>query len=331
MQVWQRGTSLTVNGAVNSDSFITDRFRAPCNLDDYTTTVGAATVSIGDAKSIGLGNSFKVTVDTAGVGGTSRDTGLTQYRPEAGDLRALSYGTSDAKEATLSFWVKSSVVGQYSFFMYNPTANLAFMPAYTIDTANTWERKTIVIPASGVGGGINADDRAEGFRIEWRASCSDTKLRPTASTAWEALSGYRAVAGDVDFFGVAGATWELTGVQLELGSVATPFEHRSYGEELALCQRYFFKDNSAMWANCSYPTTWSTEFVFNVTFPVPMRTTPSVVASYTNRDNVYSNSITVHSLTDSIKPNGCRMRGSVNTPGYYYAGFDHLSEYDAEL
>jgi len=264
MQVAQRGTTFDET----SGDFCLDRFRKP-NAGAYTTDP-TFTVTQGDGYAAkGFNNSLKITVDTAASGGSNLDITLFSTRIEAQDLAPLSYGNNAAKTATLSFYVKSSVTGTFGIFMYNLSSNKEFITSYVVNSANTWERKEITIPSGA--GALTSTDNNEGCRIEWRSDCSGTILQASNDTDWKTLTSARSITGNVNFFQTASNTFEITGIQLEVGSVATEFEHRSFGEELALCQRYYqIVDLSGSVAN-----RWNTNYAniagVHIYFPTEMR------------------------------------------------------------
>jgi hypothetical protein len=184
----------------------------------------------------------------------------------------LAFGTSSAKTITLSFWVKSTLTGQWSGAIKNGASNRAYVFTYQINSANAWEYKTITIAGDTSGTWVGSTNGV-GLSLMYDLGTDRSDLQGT-SNAWSSTNAYAASTG-VRLVQNASATWQITGVQLEVGKVATPFEHRSYGEELALCQRYYTK-----W---TIPTQWTgyqnaaTKVDFNVYTPVPLRnSTPSL-------------------------------------------------------
>ena len=218
MQVAQRGTSTTANGGFSVDRFTINR----------NASIGATASQSTDTPD-GFGNSLKVEVTTAAAGDL-----YIEQRCEAYDFQSLAYGTSNAKQVTISFHVKASIAGTYSYFLYRPDSSRSCVKSFTVTTANTWEKISTVIPADTEG--IINNDNGEGFRFSIFLTALTTG---TENTAWKALDSQRGVTGQVDMAGTLNSTFYITGVQLELGDTATDFEHRSYGEELALCQRYY--------------------------------------------------------------------------------------------
>jgi hypothetical protein len=233
MQVAQRGTSAT---ATTSGYISLDRMRYSENsLATTQSTIEQST----DAPD-GFSYSLKLTVTTA-EGSVGADDGFRpiDYRIEGQDLQHLQYGTSGAKSLTLSFYVKSSVTGTYSVAFYRlESTDRLITDTYTINSANTWEYKTITIPGD-TSASITNDNTIR-FSIYFHGGAGTDLTSTDSSGSWGnyALSGF-AFGNTVNLQNTVNSTWQATGIQLEVGTVATPFEHRSYGTELALCQRYY--------------------------------------------------------------------------------------------
>jgi hypothetical protein len=155
---------------------------------------------------------------------------------EAANVGDLGFGTASAQTTTLSFWVKSSVTGTYSFSWTNDANDRSYVGTFSILAANTWEKKTATIAGDTTGTWTNTGNSRHSFLQIGLGAGSD--FDGTAGV-WQA-GNLRQTSGSVDFVAQSnGATFYLTGVMLELGDTATPFEHRSYGDELARCKRYF--------------------------------------------------------------------------------------------
>ncbi len=228
MQVAQRGTSSSSAGYQTVDRF---RFTSS-DMDQLAFTQSQDTTGPS-----GFTSSYKITVTTPETTTEAAEQLYMFQAIEAQNLQQLGYGTSDAKQLTLSFWVKSSVTGAYCVAFYQNDGNRLITSTYSISSANTWEYKTITIDGD-TSGTINNDNGA-GLELYFFLSVGPDR-KTTDSTSWgtwtAAKFGYGQVA---DVAATSSATWQITGVQLEVGDTATPFEHRSYGQELALCRRYY--------------------------------------------------------------------------------------------
>jgi len=218
--------------------------------------------------------SLKSTVTTNSTPSGNHYYGVAQYI-EGNNTHSLGFGTSAAKTITLSFWVKSSVTGIYSVAISNKDgATRTYAADYSISSANTWEKKSLTI--SGDVTGTWNKNNTTGLRV-WFALGMGSTYSTTTSNSWESSSGIQSPSA-IDWISNSGATFYITGVQLEEGSVPTPFEHRPIGTELALCQRYYFKDPASIYypaildGNASdYPVAW-------FYLPVEMRASPTVSA-----------------------------------------------------
>lgn len=196
---------------------------------------GAFTLGQSSTAPTGFKYSLLATVTTADTSIASSDIYWLEHRIEGYNTAHLEWGTANAKPVTLSFWVKSSVTGTYSVAVSN---GIVYASEYTINTANTWEYKTITI--SGATNSSYSGSTTTGTGITWRfALACGTNYAITPDT-WSTGDKVGST-NQVNWMNTLSNTFYLTGVQLEVGKVATPFEHRSYGEELALCQRYFYR------------------------------------------------------------------------------------------
>lgn len=270
MQVAQRGTSTT---GVNSNTYASlDRFKT-------LTNEGTFTVSQSSEAPAGFANSYKIdctTADTslAAAGKVNIDTYL-----EGQDLQQIQKGLSTAKQVTLSFWVKSSVTGTYIVELFDIDNSRHINKSYSISSADTWEKKEILIDADTTG--AFGDDNGASLQIRWWLAAGSNWTSGTLATTWQAQDNTdRAVGLSVNIADSTSNDWYITGVQLEVGSVATEFEHRSFGEELALCQRYYYmtadgsaQDESGLGISYGHS---DIESRFIVNLPVTMRTTPSL-------------------------------------------------------
>jgi hypothetical protein len=272
MQVWQRGTSFT---GVNSLAYHTDRFQTY----NSSNASGESTISKSTDAPDGFGNSYKLEVTTADSSlHVNAEYGLYHYF-EGQDLQGLKKGTSDAKSLTASFWVKSSVTGTFIVeLMDNDNSNRHINKSYTINAANTWEYKTITFEGDTVGALDN--DNNNSFHINWWLGGGTGFTGGTLQTSWGTLNQANRATGQTNVHATVGNTWQITGVQLELGDTDTPFEHRSYGEELTLCQRYYEKvgnwnTTSQFYAMPAYRAR-SMSMGYTVQYKVTKRAIPSV-------------------------------------------------------
>lgn len=231
MRIDQRnaGASLTVNSG--ADFYAVDRFYASGEATDGVFTFQRSTVV-----PAGFTNSIVATVTTAdaSIGATQRY--FISQRFEGFNVADFNLGTVSAVTFTLSFWVRSSVTGTFGGAFTNGS-NRYYPYSYTISVANTWEYKTVTVVGDTTGTWNTGN--TVGLDVLFSLGCGSS--RKGTAGAWTS-SVFLAPTGSVDLISTSGATFYLTGVQLEVGSAATPFERRQFGQELMLCQRYFYKD-----------------------------------------------------------------------------------------
>lgn len=231
MQVKQYGSPHTVANA--NRAFAADRFQF-VNVTGSNQTVTNSTTSPS-----GFSNSLKIDVDTAVSGGSSGAYAYLGQKIEAQNLQHLDYGASGAKTITLSFYVRSPKTGIHVVELNAPDGSRHISGTYTVASANTWEEHSITF-AGDASGTIN-NDTGIGLEIFfWLVAGSDLSGGGSLNTSWTTnpTANTRAV-GQVNVFDNTSNVFYLTGVQLEVGSVATEFEHRSFAEELDLCMRYY--------------------------------------------------------------------------------------------
>jgi hypothetical protein len=211
----------------NAGFYIVDRWA------DYYAGNGRYTAQRSTVAPSRFSNSLQHTVTTA-VSPAAGDVYQIFQMIEGNNTVDLAFGTSSAQAVTISFWVRSSVVGLYGFRLQNSNASRTYVATYTINSADTWEYKSVTVPGdtagtwltdTGIGIGINFDIGSGSNQNGTAGSWSSADVRRTSAC--------------VNWISTAGATFYLTGVQLEKGPTATSFDYRPYGLELSLCQRYF--------------------------------------------------------------------------------------------
>jgi hypothetical protein len=255
------GASVTITGATSLYS--ADRWLAAAG-----SSTGVYTIQQVSDVPVGFVNSLKVTVTTAEAS-VANSYEIIQ-RIEGFNTADLSFGTANAKTVTLSFWVKSSLTGSFGGSLCNNAFDRVYPFTYTINAANTWEYKTVTIAGDTTGTWLTNNSTGIQLNISLGASAA----RSATANAWTTTSA-RQPTGSVNLISTNGATFYITGVQLEQNTSATPFERRLYNQELANCQRYlpaFGGSAGALAAGfCS-----STIYGFaNVVFPVTTRTAPT--------------------------------------------------------
>jgi len=241
------------NLIINGDMAISQRntsFTNPLNqytLDRWisqldTTSARSTVTQESSGGPSGFRNFLRVTVTTADATLDSSDLQNIKQIIEGYNMRHTDQGTSDAETLTCSFWVRSSVTGTYSATLYlNSTGTQYAYPAeYTINSANTWEYKTVTFSPQTTSASWVSSGYTNGEYAQLRFGLMIGSGQGGTADTWNASNKFGA-SGQTNLFATNGATWDLTGVQLEVGSVATPFEHRSFGEEMELCRRYYFR------------------------------------------------------------------------------------------
>jgi hypothetical protein len=304
MTVAQRAVSVT--GVTGQAYHCCDRFQSVINaLGTWTVTQEA------DGPS-GFANSLKYECTTADASPAAGDYIFITQSLEGLNVQQIAKGTADAKPLTLSFWVKSNVTGTYCVYLLDKDNSRGVGGTYSVSVSGTWEYKTISIPADTTG--VFDNDNNNSLQVEFWLDSGTDFTSGTTPSAWEAQDNTdRNGSSTVNLGDTIGNYWQITGVQLECSDTATPFEHpRSYGDELARCQRYY---NEMPAHYLTYYT--SASCISNADYPVTMRASPTIT------------------ITDNN--NGSIVTGGTNPSGHYFYltsaanAFYAASTSDAEL
>ena len=272
MQVAQRGTSTA--GITATGYYTADRWVA------HFVTLGTWTNSLETDAPTGSGfrNSLKMLCTTADASPAAGDQVAVRYRLEGQNVQQFLKGTASAKPFSLSFWVKSNVTGTYIVELRD-IGNTRFVSAsYTVAVSAAWEKKTITFPADTTGAFNN--NNGNPLQVSFGLGMGTNFTSGTLQTTWASVTDANRYVGQTNLAAATSNYWQVTGVQLEAGSVATPFEFEDYGTTLQKCQRYFYRSfcnymlGAVRDANLPY---------FTKQFPTTMRTGPTLSSNYTTR------------------------------------------------
>jgi hypothetical protein len=267
MRIDQRNAGASMSTASGSSAYTLDRWTIEYSQFSKFTlqqNTGAVTPPVGYTNYLGVTSS-------SAYSAISTDYFLLEQRVEGFNSADLAWGTASALTITVSFWVRSSLTGTFGGAIRNQAGTRSYPFSFTINAANTWEKKTVTIP--GETSGTWLANNSIGLRLA--LSLGMGSAYTATAGAW-AAGNYLAPTGTVSVVGTSGATFYITGVQLEAGTVATPFERRSYGQELALCQRYFQTVGRSNGNFCGVTGATSIYTAIPVFFQTMMRTEPSV-------------------------------------------------------
>ena len=313
-----------INGAMEIDQRNAGSANTPSNqnytLDRWQCFLsggGAYTVLQSNTAPTGFVNSLLVTTTTADSSIAAGDYYIITHKIEGTNISDLAWGSASAKTVTLSFWVRSSLTGTFSGALNNSDANRSYPFSYTISSGNTWEYKTITIAGDTTGTWLTTTGRG----ITLRLSLGMGSTYSGTANAWSASDFYATSSETAKVIGTLNATWQITGVQLEVGSYATTFERRPYGTELQLCQRYFqlLVNNSQSPAGFGNVDT-SSAFQISIPTAVQMRGTPTYNDS-TGRFRYNGNNITPSGYTVyAVNSNLLNLLASTTGASLNYAG-----------
>lgn len=267
MRIDQRNAGASVSAG---NSYTLDRWGVRTDTGSGNTTQQSTTVPTG------FKNSLIVTIGT-GASPTSGQRNYIQQSVEGSNVSDLAWGSASAKTVTISFWVRSSLTGTFGGALQNSAGDRSYPFTYTISAANTYEYKTVTIAGDTTGTWLTTN----GIGIALYIGLGLGSTFNGTAGAW-AAADYRSATGSTNVVATSGATFYITGVQLEVGSVATPFERRPYGTELSLCQRYYqaYQLRPAGGINGFCDST--TEAIFGFMFCQQMRSAPTLGSSGTS-------------------------------------------------
>jgi hypothetical protein len=311
MQVAQRGTSATGLGA-SSGYFTLDRYNA------ISSTTGRFTMSQSTDAPIGFAKSMKVDCTTADTSIGANEYAIFTQAVEAQDIQDMARGTSGAKEVTVSFYVKGNASTTYVCELQDE-AGRELSKTFNVTTA--WERVELTFPADTNVAAANTYDNTAGIYLYIWIQAGSNFSSGTTPTTWADQSNANRCAGIGNFFSSTSNELYITGIQMEVGSVATDFEHRSYGEELSLCQRYFERfdygggGRSGLTGQCHTTSVMYGGFHFQ-----PKRATPSISTSTVSNFRILHAGAATNVTGLAFNANTMCARVGVSTGGGLTAG-----------
>ena len=304
MQIAQRGTSVA---SITSSGYRTvDRFTFnPSSMGTWTMSQE----SDGPTGS-GFAKSTKILCTTADASPAAGDEVWIGQRFEGQNLQHIKKGTSAAEQLTASFWVKSNVTGTYIVELVDQDAAYRTVSkSYTINTSGVWEYKTLTFPADTTG--VLDNDNGLSMYIQWWLGAGSTYTSGTLGTTWTTLTSANRAVGQVNLASATSNYWQITGVQLEIGATATPFEFKSFEDELLECQRYFeaswYSNPGSTRVNSAQSFSFSADGYIMINCLVPKRTTFStsdIVLQNANTSTVNQVRNTNTNGTNSFTPAG---------------------------
>ena len=263
MMISQRQTSSSNVG----NQYVLDRFEV--YKQNTASTYTCSQNSVTDLA--GFNNSLKMLCSTADTSIASNEEVKIIHKIEGQDLQRFQKGYSTAQGFTLSFYVKTNKTGTYIVELYDRDNGRDVSGSYTVSDTG-WNRYTINFPADTTG--KFDDDNASSLEIQFWLVAGSAVQGGTLNTSWRSATDPSSATGQINFADTLNNSWEITGVQLEVGDTATGFEHRSYGDELARCQRYYYKwyNDSVGNVRIAYYGAYNATRLFGpFTVPVPMR------------------------------------------------------------
>jgi len=317
MQVHQR-VAVAATDAVADADHVADRWRGTLVRDAGSTWTATQAVEADAPTGSGFRKSLKVNITAGDASLAAGDLLVVQQRIEGQNLQTIRKGTASAEPLTLSFWTKSNKTGTYVAALYDVDNTRLCAATYTVTASATWEEQSITFPADLTGALDN--DNADSFHAEFWLLAGSTYTSGTLATTWAAYSAANYAVGQTNLAADTNNYWMLTGVQLEVGSAATGFEFKSYGTELAECQRYYYAvpnvSTSARWYGYPLAQTTDTTRAWVIQYPVTMRAAPTSTTATAS-----GGSLSTDALTDRFH--------SLYREGCAASGYDFLTAYTA--
>ena len=308
------------SSATVTDDFVLDRFKFKENHG------GAASINrdafpVSDNHPAGFRYAMQVACSTADTSLTSNEHCVIMHMVEGYNIGGTKFGTPNAENMTLSFWVKTNAPGTYSVALKNGSQNRCQIKEYQVSGDLVWQK--IVLTYSGCTDGTWDDDVGVGMKLEFGLAGAQAAYATSDLNTWKTSNLFLS-SNQRNFFDSTNNRFFITGIQLEIGNNATDFEHRSYGEELALCQRYYQVHDGEHFQVVSSATGSSADFYTTLAYWVPMNHTPDVTQSYTLSGATTNNlvAVTATKAKFSLRPS------SANTEIYVTADTLRL---DAEI
>ena len=306
MRIDQRNAGASTSVSAGATFYGVDRFAG-----FFGASATGCTTQQASTAPAGFINSFKFAVGT-GASSSSGQTAWIGQRIEGLNVADLGWGTANAKTVTLSFYVYASATGTYCVFLTNSAGDRSYVATYTISSANTWEQKTITIAGDTSGTWLTTSGL--GVSVRWDLG-SGSSYNTATTSAWQA-GDYRNTSSQVNVIGTSSATFYITGVQLEAGSV-TPFERRLYGQELALCQRYYWRMYSTGNRDMNGYAYSNALVLCQIYFPVTMRNsslTLDTTGTASQYEIAYTNAKSTTSAVPSLNNSSAHLASVLFTP-----------------
>jgi hypothetical protein len=306
MTIDQRNAGALNNPAVSG--YTVDRwnyFQSQTSKGTIGQDAGAVTPPSGFTDYLGFTSTSAYSIN-------STDQFLIQQAIEGFNVADFGWGTANAKTVTLSFWVRSSLTGTFGGVFQNSASNRNYPFSYTISSANTWEQKSVTVAGDTTGTWLTTN--GAGIKVVFSLGTGST-YSATAG-AWTGSSFITSATGATSVVGTNGATFYITGVQLEVGTQATSFEYRQYGTELALCQRYFEIGGDDSIVHWSGNTNSGSTYYVAIPYIVTKRATPTVVNTNANNSGFSSTASTAFTGGKTVLRNSRSATSSTN--GAYF-------------